>query len=187
MNPAIASRANHAWIANGLYDPSITGTGHQPRGFDQMMQFYSYYTVVGSKITVKYIPEVTKAVNSEPCYMFIAGPTKVGDPLSTEAADASIFESGMVKNKVVIRGGDTFTNGRLPQITDFFSAKRFYGTKSVVGNFSYNGSSTANPAAPAYWALYLQNISGNDVPAYNLEVTIDYLAVFTEPIQIGSS
>jgi hypothetical protein len=30
---------------NGLYDPDITGAGHQPYGFDQITPFFSVYTV----------------------------------------------------------------------------------------------------------------------------------------------
>lgn len=30
---------------NGMYDPNITGIGHQPRGFDQMMALYNNYLV----------------------------------------------------------------------------------------------------------------------------------------------
>lgn len=37
---------------NGLYDPNTTGTGHQPRGFDQLTELYNHYTVLNSKCTV---------------------------------------------------------------------------------------------------------------------------------------
>ena len=43
---------NHFFSANGCFDPNVTGTGHQPMGFDQMMLFYEQYTVVRSKISI---------------------------------------------------------------------------------------------------------------------------------------
>jgi len=35
--------STYVFAANGLYDPNITGTGHQPMGFDQLLQFYNHY------------------------------------------------------------------------------------------------------------------------------------------------
>lgn len=38
----------HSWRANGAYDPSFTGTGHQPMGWDQYTAIYTDYTVIRS-------------------------------------------------------------------------------------------------------------------------------------------
>ena len=38
--------------ANGCIDPDVTGTGHQPRGFDQYATLYDRYVVTSSKIRV---------------------------------------------------------------------------------------------------------------------------------------
>lgn len=35
---------------NGLYDPNITGVGHQPMGFDELMAIYTQYKVVSTKV-----------------------------------------------------------------------------------------------------------------------------------------
>lgn len=46
LNPgALGSPATYVLSCNGLYDPDITGTGHQPRGFDELMQLYDHYLV----------------------------------------------------------------------------------------------------------------------------------------------
>jgi hypothetical protein len=39
--------------ANGLYDPNITGAGHQPYGFDQWMALYKTATVIKSRIDIE--------------------------------------------------------------------------------------------------------------------------------------
>ena len=52
INPAAAGNGVHVFSANGMYDPDLTGVGHQPRGFDEVMPLYDHYTVIGSKCTV---------------------------------------------------------------------------------------------------------------------------------------
>ncbi len=39
---------------NGLYDPDLTGTGHQPRGFDQITALYQQYRVKRIDIKVTF-------------------------------------------------------------------------------------------------------------------------------------
>lgn len=35
-----------------MYDPDLTGFGHQPYFFDQLTDIYSHYVVIGSKIKI---------------------------------------------------------------------------------------------------------------------------------------
>ena len=53
INPGAAGTpAAYVYRANGLYDPDLTGGGHQPRGYDQFTPMYNHWTVVGAKVTV---------------------------------------------------------------------------------------------------------------------------------------
>ena len=54
LNPAAGSTASYVYSCNGMYDPDITSTGHQPMGFDQWMAFYQHYTVLGSKLSCSF-------------------------------------------------------------------------------------------------------------------------------------
>lgn len=42
----------YVFAANGIFDPDISATGHQPLFRDQFAAVYDQYTVIGSKITV---------------------------------------------------------------------------------------------------------------------------------------
>jgi len=44
--------STQVFAANGLFDPDITGTGHQPMYRDTYAGIYNNYVVIGSKITV---------------------------------------------------------------------------------------------------------------------------------------
>jgi len=181
LNPSSVALALHAFRANSIYDPDYTGTGHQPRGTDNIMPtLYNHYTVVGSKMVARYIPEVAKSTNSLPMYFFSTLAT-TANPLTAETPDSTIFESAMIKNKVVIRGGDDGNTRKFPTITNTFSAKKFFRAKSIVGVSPYRATYNENPTEEAFFTLYGMDISGGDPPAYSIEVTIDYFVVFTEP------
>ncbi len=45
----------YQWRGNGPYDPDFTGTGHQPRYFDQYAAIYNKYKVFASKIEIEMI------------------------------------------------------------------------------------------------------------------------------------
>jgi len=51
---AFGTYQGHAFNGNGLYDPDDTGTGHQPRGFDQIKALYRTYRVTASSIRVRF-------------------------------------------------------------------------------------------------------------------------------------
>jgi len=52
INPGSGSLGAYVFSANGLYDPNITGAGHQPTGFDQLTAIWSEYVVIGAHIKV---------------------------------------------------------------------------------------------------------------------------------------
>ena len=62
--PSIAAaglRAFYTMCANSVYDPDVSGTGHQPMFHDEMIAQYNNYTVLSSKIKVLVPAESTTA------------------------------------------------------------------------------------------------------------------------------
>ena len=50
--PGGAGHGSYQFRANSLYDPDLSGVGHQPMGFDEMSARYLHYQVLGSRIKV---------------------------------------------------------------------------------------------------------------------------------------
>lgn len=44
-----------AYALDNIYDPNITGVGHQPRGYDQYSTYYNKYVVLGTRWRIKYM------------------------------------------------------------------------------------------------------------------------------------
>ncbi len=64
LDPGAGAMAAHIFSANGLFDPDITGVGHQPYSFDQWMAVYDHYHVVGAKISVTFLSTQEAAANN---------------------------------------------------------------------------------------------------------------------------
>lgn len=55
------------WAANGLFDPDISGTGHQPYYYDQLSTMYGSYRVYGVKIQIW--AQATTSASQRPIYL----------------------------------------------------------------------------------------------------------------------
>lgn len=164
---------------NSLYDPNETGAGHQPMGFDELMNIYEKYTVVGAKITVCYI-----------------GDTTVPSVCGLRLVDGN--ESSIVDKKKAIENGDsswsymTTANGGNNRLIlkKNVNIKKFFGLASLVGNENYTKTASAEPQPDdtCVAELWVAPIAAADSHGRTLvDITIEYACVFTEPKDLGLS
>lgn len=53
INPAVSDIPTfHDLRATSIYDPDLTGTGHQPKGHDELAGFFQKYTVLSSSVNI---------------------------------------------------------------------------------------------------------------------------------------
>jgi len=85
-----ANVQTYAFVANGLYDPNYTATGHQPAYFDQYMALYHRYVVKKSTIRLRPIQtNYGETVATAPWYGVIIQ----GDGISTPSNSLSMLEN----------------------------------------------------------------------------------------------
>lgn len=176
----------HAFKANDCYKPNHNATGHQPKGFDNLMAQYDHFTVVGSRITVEDCPIGAGGVN--PAYFGIylsdngssvtghtIGSTGMADLLESRTTGPYTIAglSGQAGNRKIIRRN--------------FSAKKFFRKKCLVGDSLYRGTVTSSPAEQAFFEVWCASIHGNDPGSIRVRVTVDYMVVFTERKYLGLS
>jgi hypothetical protein len=167
--------ASYVFSCNGLYDPNITGTGHQPAGFDQMMLSYEHYVVTRSRICCTYLNTSTT--------------TAPGVALSLEAGATpitniqQIIEDGMVKT---VRLYGAAVAGSMATLNLFCDLAKFGGVVKILDNPEYRGTIAANPAEQSYFHVQVWGQNG-DTSVVQVEVVIEYEAWFVEPRNLSQS
>lgn len=177
----------YTFSANSLYDPDVTGTGHQPLGYDQWSEFYNHYTVMSSKISVTFVCRET--VSPSTLDDAVVGICLMDDNSIPFADVNTMREQGRARFK--------YMSSRLsvgPQtVTHTYDARRFHGVKDPednsalqgrMGNFGTGGP----PGDQAMFILFVGPQDGaTDANNYLCNVTIDYIARLKEPREFTQS
>lgn len=180
INVAAASTTNIRFAANGLYDPNITGVGHQPNPFDQLMLFYTKATVIGSKITLRPMRSVSAGVAVPVQYGIVR--SSDGVAYVTLATPDDFNESPLTNQRLITANADAFTSGtNLPTDvqTCTYSMRKQYPNISISDGTMYN-TIAANCTDLTYFECIFYNIYANDPSACVFQITIEYIATFFE-------
>lgn len=165
LNPGSSGAASvYVFTANGLYDPNITGVGHQPVGFDQYMQLYNEYVVVGSTIKVVF-------ANSDNGY-----------PISVGISLLDFSTTGADMRKYVENGNTTWTicsqrgGGKDVTTLNHQADIRKFSTQEVFNEQGFTGTASNNPLDTHYyhiWAVAADGSTDTGVINFNVEITYD--------------
>ena len=174
LDASAVSVAGFDFHANGLYDPNKTGGGHQPQGFDRLMDLYDHYYVLSAKITV--LPVFNGQSNVNPGVWGIL----VTDKANAHATFSNVthlLESKQFNSVPQFHG--LLNSHLVPKSKSRkLSIKKFIG-KSPISDDN-RGSNAANPQEDIFFNVFAAPIGSNDPGALNFIVRIDYIALFTE-------
>lgn len=175
--PATNTAGGYVFTANGLFDPNITGVGHQPMGFDQMMLFYEHYTVTRSRITVNFWN--TSTTESVVVGISIAPDATLSTVITT------LNENGMLVKKALSpnNGGDSY-KCTLSITADI---SKINGKRDVKSENDFRGDIASNPAEQTYFHIWAYDEIVSAAKNVNFEVLIEYDAIFTEPRKMIAS
>lgn len=158
---------SHLFSCNGMYDPDITSTGHQPLYFDQLMAIYDHYTVIGSKLRVRACPNTLNQIGAVAIF--------VNDDTTTSITDiATISEQSSGTQLKVLPIGIN----EPVLLNSSWSAKQTFGG-SVLGNDNLQGTASSNPTEQSYYQICYQDL-GAATTTCRFIVEIEYIAVFDE-------
>lgn len=168
LNPPSAGVA--AWIfrANSCFDPSFTGVGHQPRGFDQLMSLYDHGTVIGSKIDIG-------VYNGNSQGLTVACTTRDN---STPAASFDDLLEVPTISWTICPG---VAGGGVTNLTNNVSVSKFMGRPNVMTEDDLRFTRTFDAPDQCFYHVYCGDPGAGDPAAVQFQIRIEYVVVLTEP------
>lgn len=185
MTLAVSGNVNtYFFTANGIFDPNITGTGHQPIGFDQMMLLYEQATVVRSSIEVTFNVGAGLTAN--------CGIALFPDAVAITAA-SQLVENGLIKYIPLTSGTNTFQNQRMRSTVRLdCDVAKYFGRpsyQSMMNDDNLYTTAAANPVEQVYYGIVAWQMSpdGATTTALGFDVLVSYDVIYWEPRKLGSS
>ncbi len=178
LNAGAGAAANHFFSANGLFDPDVTGTGHQPLGFDQYIAMYDHYKVLSSKMTIHPLanPSASTADNQQIITIYL------DDDTTAIVNSNNMIEQGQTSYTVLNSGASAQTKS----ISKSFVSSTFFSNR--LSSSQLLGTSSANPAEQCFYNLSTTALNGSGDPvSLAILVVIDYVVSFSERKTLGSS
>lgn len=157
---------NYLYCLNGLYDTDHTGTGHQPMYFDTFMAIYNHYTVIGCKMSVKFISQEANTVPIN-CILW-----RNDDSVITPTSMNSYAEQNVGKQCVIADGAKSTV------LTLQWSPKRVHGP--VLANTLLRGNISSNPTETTYGVISVQSADQLSSTSVTAQITLEYITVYTE-------
>jgi hypothetical protein len=171
LSSTVGALAHYEYAANGLFDPDITGGGHQPYGFDQWMTFYTKAMVMRANVEVK-------AVST-------TAPMGFGVTFSRATPTATISTlPGLIETS---RGSWAVSGGvHCPPQT----VKSNFDLRITDPDFdpgSFWSTNAANPVFVYHFSIFAQSIDGASTSLLQGIVRIDYEVELMDPVTIAQS
>lgn len=171
LNPSVGGLlAYNIFSANGLFDPDITGTGHQPMGFDELGSMYDHAVVIGSKIRVTF-------TNRDATYAQICG-IDVRDGTVGEVDSRVVVESGTCNYVTLGKSGSSRDTATM---TYSVNPNKFLSRSNPLSDPQLKNSIISNPTEQCYFHVFAGPLESVDAGIVDINVLIEYNAIWFEP------
>jgi len=158
---------------NSLFDPDVTGTGHQPYGFDQLAALYAHYRVFKCSWHIQFAP------SNERLHITVI-------PINGNASPTSISSAGEQPRGVT--KAMSFDGGMPCNFNGSIWLPRLTGATSVQYKTDdrYSAANNASPTEVMRLSILVYNPSGSTVDT-SMSITLIYHAEFYDPLTLGPS
>ncbi len=164
LDPGAGTVAAYVFRANSLYDPDYTSGTESPRGFDEFMSVFDHYAVLTAKITATF-----QSTSDVQCGIVTSDSAALG----TTVIEYRESRFGITK---------VLANERPVTITKYVSIPKILNINNPAGNSLLRGTSSTDPPAVLFFHVWgASQDESTDPGSIYLNVTIEFLSVFTEP------
>lgn len=161
---------------NGMYDPNISGGGHQPYYFDQMSALYNHYTVIGSKINLAISPVTA---SEEPFFVCLW----INDDTTVTPTNLSTLQEINTGRYRMV----ALTANRTSYLSHKWSMKKNWGKEGSLANSLLRGDASNNPTEQQYYNITVQACDQASTVNPMVQIEITYIAVWNELKDIAGS
>lgn len=156
---------------NSLFDPNLTGTGHQPLWFDQLSIPYGKYLVVAARVEAEII-NLNTANGIAKC-------VSLYDDVDNSANIVQELSESRYAREV-ISGMQTGSNAVEKLIMPVIPIAKLFGQKEIESDPDVYSLVTTNPQDVAYYIFKAKASDGINAMAITVNFTIYFDCIFKE-------
>jgi hypothetical protein len=167
---------HYVYRGNNIYDPDLTGTGHQPMGFDQWAALYSQFQVISSSCKLQ---GTDTSSTSAPSTLVVSLCPTISSTDIASYQPTTVGELPYAKQKIFFNHQSNQADNVLYQTIRTAKCLGSPGA-NIIGAVDYSGlSSGTAPTRGYYWHINLQDVGENaSVVDVQLYVEIEYEVVW---------
>lgn len=165
--------------ANSIFDPDLTGGGHQPMGRDQWATFYNRYLVTDARVRATFQAAGSSQTVGAAVGINIAETLSPGTTWPTEAEQPQSVWTTMQP--------DWDSPNAMKTLYGSFNAKKFFNVNTVKDNHDLGAIIGTNPARPAYFHIWRQTLNESTASQVYITYEIEYDVMFLDPKTLATS
>lgn len=173
----------YTFQVNSLYDPNLTGSGHQPLGRDQMAAIFQTYCVIGAKVRFKCWNRDADEFMGIGLYLSETSTSPLGT-LSVQG----LIEQGAMTYRILPPGG-IGPNPTVHYLSMNISPKKFLKVSNLLDNGNEACANRgANPSRGCFVHVILWQPDGGATSAQaSFYLELDQVAIWYSPDNLGQS
>lgn len=178
IDPAATGNvAYHQFNAASVFDPDISGTGHQPMGFDQIMPLYNQFRVLHCSLTCTFAIDASIDPDVIPNGIAVVGIKLADNSGSLNTKLAHLIENRRCKYKYLnyATGANNVKTVKYGVVPHKFSGLQWQAAELI-------GDATQDPPLTVIIAPFASAMDEvTNLPIINLNVRIAYKVQFSHP------
>lgn len=176
----------YAFRLNSLFDPNFTGTGHQPRGFDQMAALYANYCVYKVQVQVRIMSQSggpSQAVNFIACNV---RPYNNGSySLGPARRYGELMESAT--NTIITMESDNYCQSKSWEQTYWIADIEGIPRGQIYQDDTFKAFPTANPNKTPFMSFAVGSTNEISGGVVKFAVSFAFHTLWSEPLLVGQS